>query len=459
MAGSLSLYQPRHSRYGAYLSRLEVQALTALHAFPLLHCRGPAAGTTSAFLHAICREEILDRLASMPLLKRKLVLFAWSPAMVLWGLGLTLANGAYVARRYKRGMVGQFVDQMRLAFTQGIPVNFFYTYELHERRNRLRAQDYVLRGHIKGGCQLYKRLYRDDPARRTNARILNDKLAFHQFCSDRQLPTARLFAVVSNGTFTWTDPAQTRLACTGLFLKPRKENGGSGAERWTLSEGRYHRHGHNSMLSAQELTDRIAKLSRTQAYLVYECLANHPDISDLSGGALCTLRLHTMLNEQDRPEHLFTMFRMPQFRERIVDTQDGIAAAVDPLTGTLGPASNSSPVARWMDHHPVTKGRITGRTIPFWREALALALATHAELKALYLIGWDVAITARGPVILEANKSPDVEIEQRLDGPWGSSRFGQLIMHHLTQARQPSAKSCVRKNDSNRSRKSWLTAT
>lgn len=434
MAGSLSLYQPRHSKYGAYLSQLEVQALTALHAFPLLHCPSSpvAAGTPSALLHGVCREEIMARLAAMPFLRRKLVMLAWPPAMVLWGLGLTFANGAYVARRYGRGMIGQFADQMRLAFTQGIPVNFFYTYELHERRNWSRARDYVLRGHIKGGCQLYKRLYRDDPARRVSAKLLNDKLAFHQFCYAHSLPTARLFAIVSKGTFGWTDPSQITLPTVDLFLKPRKENGGSGAERWAYIEGRFHRHGHSTSLDAKGLTERLVELSRNQAYLVYECLANHPDVSDLSAGALCTLRLHTMLNEEGEPEHLFTMFRMSQFRERIVDTQDGIASAVDPLTGILGPASNSSPVARWMDHHPVTNARITGRTIPYWREALALALATHAELKALYLIGWDIAITARGPVILEANKAPDLEIEQRLDGPWGNGRFGELIAFHLT---------------------------
>lgn len=434
MAGSLSLYQPRHSKYGARLSLLEVQALIALHAFPLLRCPNSpvTAGTPSALLHDVCREEIEARLAAMSALKRKLVLLAWPPAMVLWGLGLTLTNGGYVARRYGRGRIGQFADQMRLAFKQGIPVNFFYTYELHERSNWPKARDYVLRGYIKGGCQLYKRLYRDDPARRAIAKLLNDKLAFHQFCHLHGLPTAQLYAVVSKGTFGWTDPSQMTLPPTDLFLKPRKENGGSGAERWAYAEGCYHRHGHSTSLDAKGLTERLATLSRNQAYLVYECLANHPDIGDLTAGALCTLRLHTMLNEQGEPEHLFTMFRMSQFRERIVDTQDGIAAAVDPATGILGRASNSSPVARWMDHHPVTGARITRCTIPYWHDALALALSTHARLGSAYLVGWDIAITNSGPVILEANKSPDIEIEQRLDGPWGNGRFGELIAFHLT---------------------------
>ncbi|QIG50228.1 hypothetical protein G5V57_22380 [Nordella sp. HKS 07] len=443
VARSLPTNQTHRSKRGTVLSVMEAQALTALHAFPLLYCRSGCApaGSTSALLHDIYREEILARLKDMSFFKRKLVVFVWPPAMVLWGLGLTLANGAYVARRFGRGMIGQFADQMRLAFTQGIPVNFFYTYELHDRQNWSRAQEYVLRGHIKGGCQLYKRLYRDDPVRRESARILNDKLSFHQFCAARDLPTAHLFAVISNGAFAWTDPGQTTLPKIDLFLKPRKENGGSGAERWAHADGRYHRHGHSSVLDAKQLTERLAKLSQKQAYLVYECLANHPEIGDLSAGALCTFRLHTMLNEAGKVEHLFTMFRMSQFRRRVVETQDGIAAAVDPVTGVLGPASNSSPIARWLDHHPVTGARITDRKVPFWPEALALALSTHAQLGSPINVGWDIAVTARGPIILEANKSPDVEIEQRLNGPWGNGRFGKLLAHHLmreiTQTNHP----------------------
>lgn len=422
------------SKRAIFLSRLEGRALTALHGFPLLYCTPPAVlpGTPSARLHQAYHEEITARLSSMSFLERALVLIVWPPAMVLWGLGLTLANGAYIAHRFGRSMAGQFVDQMRLAFTQGIPVNFFYTYELHDRRNWAHAHEYVLRGHIKGGCSLYKRLYRNDPERQENARILNDKLAFHEFCAAHGLPTARLFAVVAKGTIAWTDPEMTTLPPVDLFLKPRKGNGGSGAERWACRDGQYRRHGSRMVLDARGLTERLTKLSREQTYLVYECLTGHPEIRDLSAGALSTFRLHTMLNEAGKVEHLFTMFRMSQFPQRIVDTQDGIAAAVDPQTGVLGHASNSSPLARWMDQHPVTGARITGRRIPFWHEALALALATHAQLRSPYIIGWDVAVTERGPVILEANKSPDVEIEQRLNGPWGNGRFGELLVHHLT---------------------------
>lgn len=433
MSGQLAIGRQGKSKHGKFMNRLEAHALIALHAFPII-CRLPRAlpqGTPSAILHETYREEIGARLSEMMLIERVAILLVWPPAMVLWALGLTITNGTYVARHFGCGIWRQFLDQLHLAFAQGVPVNFFYTYELHDPRNRARAHEYVLRGHIKGGCRIYKRLYHDNPERHAHAKILNDKLEFHEFCRARGLPTARLFAVVSKSTFAWTNPETTALPPVDLFIKPRKENGGTGAERWAYRDGRYLRHGSAMVLAPDQLTKRLAKLSIQQTYLVYECLSNHPDICDITAGALCTLRLHTMLDETGRVEHLFTMFRMSQFRQRIVDTRDGLAAAVDPRTGTLGRSSNSSALARWMDIHPATGARITGRVVPCWPEALALALATHAELCSPFMIGWDIAVTEHGPVILEANKSPDVEVEQRLDGPWGNKRFGQLVTHFL----------------------------
>lgn len=416
-------------------SRLEFEALTALHAFPALYCRGTIDATRgpAAILDKIFREELRARLTAMSFLKRKLITFIWPPAMVMWGLGLILVNGRFVARHYRRGLFRQFADQMRLAFTQGIPVSFFYTYELHEPRNQPHAREFVLRGHIKGGGQFYKRLYRGSPERKTSAAILNDKLAFHRFCSERNLPVAQLFAFAEKETIFWADDRQRALPPTDLFFKPRRECGGTGAERWIHVDGCYRSHS-GDCLDSDALTNRLIRLSRQQSYLVFECLTNHHEIRDLSAGALSTLRMHTMLNEKGEVEHLFTMFRMSQLHQRIVDTADGIAAAVDPITGSLGRASNSSMLARWHDHHPFSKGRITGRRIPFWHDALKLAVSTHEQLGTPYIVGWDIAITERGPTIIEANRAPDVEIEQRLDGPWGNSRFGELLVYHLTNA-------------------------
>jgi len=327
-----------------------------------------------------------------------------------------------------------------LAFADGVPPIFYYLYELHEPQNRLRAHEYIHRAYLKNRG-LYKRLYHAEPERNKRARVLNDKLAFHQFCSERNLRTIRVYALAEDGALSWTSPRQQRLPECSLFIKPRNSNGGSGTERWIFGNGQYV--GKDGWtLDSQALCEHLAELSRANSYLVQECLINHPELEQLTAGALSTLRMYTFANERGEMEHIFSMFKMSQDPEAVVDNihRGGLAASVDPVTGLLGRATDSGKLARtgWLDRHPVTGAQILGLRLPFWRQALDLALLAHQKLPAAYVIGWDVAITENGPVIVEGNKAPDIEIEQRLDGPWGNERFGQCFAYHLTQLTESS---------------------
>ncbi|HET6556569.1 MAG TPA: sugar-transfer associated ATP-grasp domain-containing protein, partial [Prolixibacteraceae bacterium] len=53
--------------------------------------------------------------------------------------------------------------------------------------------------------------------------------------------------------------------------------------------------------------------------------------------------------------------------------------------------------------HPITKQQIIGFHVPFWNETLQMikkAALLHPENKS---IGWDIAITANGPELIEGN--------------------------------------------------------
>jgi hypothetical protein len=62
--------------------------------------------------------------------------------------------------------------------------------------------------------------------------------------------------------------------------------------------------------------------------------------------------------------------------------------------------------------HPYTGKAIVGFQLPFWQESLDMA--RHAALKepTVRYIGWDVAVTAAGPVLVEANTLPGHDILQ-----------------------------------------------
>ena len=53
--------------------------------------------------------------------------------------------------------------------------------------------------------------------------------------------------------------------------------------------------------------------------------------------------------------------------------------------------------------HPDSGIIFDGFQIPMWQEAVGLALRGHAALRDIQSIGWDIAITPQGPIVIEAN--------------------------------------------------------
>ncbi len=64
------------------------------------------------------------------------------------------------------------------------------------------------------------------------------------------------------------------------------------------------------------------------------------------------------------------------------------------------------------EKHPDTKVSIKGFTIPRFEEAKELVQAAGKEIKEIGMAGWDIAISDKGPLIVEANELPGHDIYQ-----------------------------------------------
>jgi hypothetical protein len=93
-----------------------------------------------------------------------------------------------------------------------------------------------------------------------------------------------------------------------------------------------------------------------------------------------------------------------------------LVAPIDLASGTLGRArysrNRSWPDIVVTDRHPDTGGTITGFTLPFWRETKDLLIRAQASIPHMKTVGWDIAITDDGPLIVEANSTYDVDLLQ-----------------------------------------------
>lgn len=79
-------------------------------------------------------------------------------------------------------------------------------------------------------------------------------------------------------------------------------------------------------------------------------------------------------------------------------------------------------------YHPETGIQISGKIIPFWSDAEAMVLeASEIIAPGIQYAGWDVMITPLGPVLIEVNPWPGVQLIQAHVPLLGDLRFKEFL--------------------------------
>lgn len=187
---------------------------------------------------------------------------------------------------------------------------------------------------------------------------------------------------------------------------------GEGASaRWTDQAG--------SALDARTVAARLLEASRGGPMLVQPRLKNGGSVAALTPGGLSTLRIVTIRPlPGGAPELLGAALRMPSAPDAITDNfaSGGVAAPVLDARGTLGAGATKKSFTARLAAHPATGARIDGAAIPEFPDAVALARAAHACFPWLHSVGWDIAITAEGPTLIEGNIAWCPELMQQTSG-------------------------------------------
>jgi hypothetical protein len=360
-----------------------------------------------------------------------LALVVWPFALIGLEAAFLARNGKAVARRSNRPILRQMLDQLRLYVGAGVLPPWYYIFDLYEQPSSAFARDFIYRWESKAG--VFRQLKEGERAPRSS---LTDKAAFADFCERHQLRAVPVLALASAGQIDRR--AGDREFERDLFIKPRNGRGGRGAERWDFL-GPGYRNVEGDELGRDEFFARLAAKSVAVPLIVQPRVVNHPDLEPLNNGALSTVRVLTCLDESGHPELVGAAMRMAIGGNHVVDNlhAGGIAAAVDLDTGALGAASNLGADASlgWLERHPGTGAPILGTRIPMWRELKEFALRAHAAFSDRVIVGWDIAITPEGPMLVEGNGAPDLDIMQRfVRHGLMAARLGVLLAFHVAQS-------------------------
>ena len=146
--------------------------------------------------------------------------------------------------------------------------------------------------------------------------------------------------------------------------------------------------------------------------------------AEIYPGVLNTVRVFSVSPEPGRGEIVAAAHRFGSGATGWVDnfSSGGLVAHVELDCGQLSPAMSLGPGNRliWNERHPETGGRIAGVELPHWPEVKALVGELCAQMPGLRYVGWDIAITDAGPVVIEGNARPSLRFFQ----PFGPLRLG-----------------------------------
>jgi hypothetical protein len=350
--------------------------------------------------------------------------------MAAW---LTCRYGPAVAGECGVSVALQIRHQLQLMFCDGINPKVYYFLDLYRTWSPTVGQQCVMRREIKSG--LLMALHRLRPKLSGRRVSLGRKLEYSDHCRRHGLPTPRILAVGKKGALEWRMPAE-EAGTVDLFLKPELSRGARGAFWFKRVGSASYRAIGGRRMSLAAVLELAARRSVTKDQLLQEALQNHPCLSGLARDSLIVFRVFTCIDEAGQPVVTHAMLRVLSKLEPAWRRKDEYAAAVDLVTGVLGPmcGDTSYGPSDWTDWHPITGARVTGRQIERWGDICETALAGHRAFTDRILLGWDVALTIDGPVLIEANAYPDTEFLQRAHRqPIGLSPLGRLLSHHIAR--------------------------
>ncbi|MDY0872086.1 sugar-transfer associated ATP-grasp domain-containing protein [Dongia rigui] len=352
--------------------------------------------------------------------------------IVLW----TGTLGMEVQRNFGVPIFRQIIDILLLMMHCGLDAQAYYMLELYRRDRQRKAGQYLTRYETKNGLLTALNYLIPKNGHRSN---LSDKAAFDRVCVEHGLEVPRILAVAQHGEIAWRN-LRRLTEVPGLFVKPAVSKGARGTEIYTVvrnttgTGSAQYMSPDGTLLSELELSTRIAGQSMEEMLLVQERLENAPSVAPFAQASLVVIRVITCLDAQGRPTVTHGMLRVLSKLEAGWPSAAEYGAPVDLATGELGWLSSDKreDAFDFFDHHPVTGARVAGALLPEWAAVKALALRAHDVFNDRFVIGWDIAVTPEGPVLIEGNAYPDFAFLQRVHRqPAGESPIGPLLQSGL----------------------------
>ncbi len=178
-----------------------------------------------------------------------------------------------------------------------------------------------------------------------------------------------------------------------IMVKPTRESCGSGVHE--LDKSRFE----------SELPDLAGA-----DYLLEEYIDQHPAMC-FGNKSVNTVRITTILDHAG-VFHVVTAAVRCGIGNAVVDnySQGGVVYPLNVEYGRIEGPGSTRDLGPVVEVQPGTDVFMVGREVPCWKETLQLVEAAARHIPEIGFVGWDVAISKNGPLLVEGNQRPSASL-------------------------------------------------
>lgn len=154
----------------------------------------------------------------------------------------------------------------------------------------------------------------------------------------------------------------------------------------------------------EDLDEKLVPLLKKYGPCVAEELIEQvKSLADFNSSSVNTVRVPTFRYDSNDIIIIHPFLRLGR-QGNVVDNAGagGIMGLIDPETGVVYAASDET--CHYYTNHPDTNLEIIGFKIPQWKEAVGLVKKLAEVLPKVRYVGWDIALTDGGWVLVEGNE-------------------------------------------------------
>jgi len=297
-------------------------------------------------------------------------------------------------------------------FKKEVPI--YYISNLLYRKNVTNYKDYLS---FKENKKLLQWSYSNG---KEQIAIVENKLLFKEFLAKKNIPTPQIFFHNSKNKFTYKDAVFeietkndffsflekvfNKEKIEQIFCKPI--DGWMGENIFVIEKKTY-----------RKIADDLISLVFSKAFIFQELILQHEVLKQINYSSINTLRIVTYKNKKNEVEILSGLIRVGR-KGTIVDNAHagGIAIPFNKETGKL-----CAEGLQLIDNgggifykHPDTGIVFDKLQIPHYIEVKKIVTKASSLFKFPFL-GWDVALTPDGPIIIEANHDFHLLFSDRME--------------------------------------------